>query len=133
MTGDDSLFQRAAFLARIVRKEAKYLASTDQRLFSTPFTAQQAVKLDQDESLSEQIDAFVGRFGRLQDTTGDKLLPALLLLLREQPGGAIDNYDRAERLGFIESVDQWLGGCPRIESLLRKSWIWLYFAILFVK
>lgn len=45
----------------------------------------------------------MGRFGRLQDTLGDKLLPLLLSLLGEKVSSAIDNLDRAERLGFIES------------------------------
>jgi len=50
----------------------------------------------------------VGRFGRLQDTLGDKLLPLLLTALGEKPAAAIDNLDRAERLGWIDSVDTWL-------------------------
>jgi hypothetical protein len=39
---------------------------------------------------------------------GDKFLPQLLLALAEKPGAAIDNLDRAERLGWIESVEAWL-------------------------
>ena len=49
-----------------------------------------------------------GRFGRLQDTLGDKLLPALLVAFGERPGPAIDNRDRAERLGWRESADTWM-------------------------
>ena len=54
------------------------------------------------------MDAFVARFGRLQDTLGDKLLPQLLHALAEPVGPAIDNLNRAERLGWIASVDTWL-------------------------
>ena len=50
----------------------------------------------------------MSRFGRLQDTVGDKLLPALLLALAETPDPAIDNLDKAEKFGFIESADTWL-------------------------
>lgn len=50
----------------------------------------------------------MGRFGRLQDTIGDKLLPALLGALGETPGPAVDNLDRAERWGWIPSADDWL-------------------------
>ena len=46
--------------------------------------------------------------GCLQDNLGDKFLPQLLLALAEKPGAAIDNLDRAERLGWIESVEAWL-------------------------
>ena len=50
----------------------------------------------------------MARFGRLQDTLGDKLLPALLDWLAEPVGPAIDNLNKAERLGWIESVDTWI-------------------------
>ena len=51
------------------------------------------------------MEAFVGRFGRLQDTLGDKLLPAYLAAEGEFPGTALDNLDRAERLGLLPSAD----------------------------
>ena len=50
----------------------------------------------------------MGRFGRLQDTVGDKLLPLLLTVLGEKPSATIDNLDRAERLGLIKSADEWM-------------------------
>ena len=50
----------------------------------------------------------MGRFGRLQDTVGDKLLPLLLTALGEKTSAAIDNLDRAERLGLIKSADEWM-------------------------
>ena len=50
----------------------------------------------------------MGRFARLQDTVGDKLLPVLLTALGDVPAEAIDNLDRAERLGFIVSADEWM-------------------------
>lgn len=50
----------------------------------------------------------MGRFGRLQDTVGDKLLPILLTALGEKTSAAIDNLDRAERLGLLKSADEWM-------------------------
>jgi len=64
--------------------------------------------MEKDPILAERLDAFVSRFGRLQDTVGDKLLPALLSALAETPGPAIDNLDKAEKLGLIESADAWM-------------------------
>ena len=58
--------------------------------------------------LAERVEAFVGRFGRLQDTVGDKLLPILLAALGEKPSAAIDNLDRAERLELLKSADEWM-------------------------
>lgn len=108
MTLDPKIAQRLNFLARVTRKECKHLSSTDQRLFERPFTLEQAMQLETDPDLSERVEAFVGRFGRLQDTVGDKLLPILLAALGETPASAIDNLDRAERLGFLESADEWM-------------------------
>jgi hypothetical protein len=108
MSLDPALSRRLAFLVRVVRKEARHLSTTDTRLFAAPFTSERAASIADDADLAERVEAFVGRFGRLQDTLGDKLLPHMLLAMGETPGAAIDNLDRAERLGLIESADDWL-------------------------
>ena len=108
MTTETNIALRLQFLTRVVRKECQYLATTDQRLFGYAFTLEQATQLEEDPDLAERVEAFVGRFGRLQDTVGDKLLPLLLTALGEKSTAAIDNLDRAERLGLIESADEWM-------------------------
>jgi hypothetical protein len=99
---------RLQFLTRVVRKECRHLITTDQRLFASPFTLEQATQLEEEPDLAERVEAFVGRFGRLQDTVGDKLLPLLLTALGEKSSAAIDNLDRAERLGMLKSADEWM-------------------------
>lgn len=99
---------RLEFLARVTSKECKHLQGTDGRLFGNLFTLEDAQKIEGDPVLAERLDAFVSRFGRLQDTIGDKLLPALLNALGESTGAAIDNLDRAEKLGLIDSADRWM-------------------------
>lgn len=108
MTIPESTRQRLRFLCRVVSKEAKHLSETTERLFSTAFTAERAAALQHDLDLAERVDAFVSRFGRLQDTLGDKLLPTLLSALGENPAPKIDMLDRAERLGLIASSEQWM-------------------------
>ena len=108
MTADPKITLRLQFLTRVVRKECKHLATTDQRLFAGLFTLEQASSLEENPDLAERVEAFVGRFGRLQDTVGDKLLPLLLAALGEKSSAAIDNLDRAERLGLIQSADEWM-------------------------
>ena len=88
--------------------EAGHLQTTDSRLFALPMTPARAATLPTDVDLAERTDAFVARFGRLQDTLADKLLPALLDWLAEPVAAAIDNLNRAERLGWISSVDGWI-------------------------
>jgi hypothetical protein len=96
------------FLAETVIAEAEHLIVTDRRLFSEPMTTERAIRLRTDVDLSERTDAFVARFSRLQDTLADKLLPELLAWLAEPVGPAIDNLNKAERLGWIASVQSWL-------------------------
>lgn len=108
MTPNAMQHPRLCFLLRVVQKECKYLMQTDARLFGPGFTPADAEQLDDTPERAERVEAFVGRFGRLQDTLGDKLLPALLLTVGERSGPAIDNLDRAERFGWL-TVEPWLG------------------------
>ena len=99
---------RLAALARIVEREAKHLATTDTRLFQHLLSTDDIAALETNEDLAERVEAFIGRFGRLQDTLGDKLLPALLARLGDRPAGLLDNLDRAERLGWIKDANRWI-------------------------
>lgn len=107
MTVDTNVRTRLQFLARVIDRERHHLQVTDNRLFPRPFTVDEAKKLGANVELSERAEAFVSRFGRLQDTIGDKLLPAYLTAAGETAGLAVDNLDRAERLGLIDSTEQW--------------------------
>ncbi|MFN7862767.1 MAG: hypothetical protein ACK5N7_05495 [Curvibacter sp.] len=103
-----TLVARLVFLARVTGRESRHLQDTDARLFVAPFTPESARQIAKDAMLAERLDAFVARFSRLQDTLGDKLLPALLDAVGEAPGTAMDNLDRAERFGWIASADHWM-------------------------
>ena len=105
---DTSVVARLQFLCRVVERESGYLQQTDARLFGELALAQTLKQLDIDPLLAERLDAFVSRFGRLQDTVTDKLLPALLQAMAEPRGAALENLDRAEKLGWLDSADQWL-------------------------
>lgn len=100
------MFIKLQTLANIVSKEAKHLDQTAGRLFAKG-DLEWIFCLDQDIDLAERVDAFVGRFGRLQDTVGDKLIPLLLLAEEETLGTALDNLGRAERLGWLPSLMEW--------------------------
>jgi len=56
------------------------------------------------------VDQFVGRFAKLQDAMGAKLLPMILELTKEQ--GDLDAYldklNCLEKIGALPSVDEWL-------------------------
>lgn len=94
-------------LCRVVERERKHLLDTTGRLFVVGFDQGRVAALEADPILAERVEAFVSRFGRLQDTLGDKLIPAVLAALGERLGPVADMLDRAERLGFVTSVDDW--------------------------
>jgi hypothetical protein len=101
--------ERVVFLLETVQLEAEHLQGTDGRLFAVPITAERAVTLRDDADLAERLDALVARFAWLQDTAGDKLLPALLARVGEPVGSALDNLDRAARLGLLRvDAEAWL-------------------------
>ena len=109
--------EKLRFLAETVLAEVALLRITDARLFAIPMDAQRATTLRQDIDLAERVDAFVARFGRLQDTVGDKLLPGVLVWLAEPVGPAIDNLARAERLGWVGSAADWLE-CRQLRNFM---------------
>jgi len=93
----------------VVSREAKHLNYSYSRLYSTGNIDQAWVKrLETDPELAERLEAFVSRFGRMQDTIADKLIPRWLLALAETPGSQIETLNKAEKLGVVESVEQWL-------------------------
>jgi len=100
--------ERLDFLCRVVKKEIQHLQYSAKKVFKGGFNEERARQIANDEELAEQIEAFTSRFCRLQDTIGDKLLPAWLDMLGEKKGVAIDNLDKAERIGVLPSVEQWL-------------------------
>jgi hypothetical protein len=81
----------------VIDRETRHLAQTDQRLFANGLSRRVLETLENQPELAEPVEAFVSRFSRLQDSLGDKLLPALLSLAGETPRTALENLDRAEK------------------------------------
>jgi len=100
--------ERLTFLRRVVDKEIRHLNYSALKVFHEPFTVERAKQLNTNEELAEQLEAFTSRFCRLQDTLGDKLLPTWLDILEEKTPVAIDNLDKAEKIGVLPSVELWL-------------------------
>ena len=110
MSSDPTNRGRLLFLADVVQKERQHLAFTANRLFpeGRAVTAEVVESWVADPEVTERMDAFVARFSRLQDTLGDKLLPALLRFTGEHVGPAVDNLNRAEKFGWIDSAEDWM-------------------------
>ena len=99
---------RLHFLIKIAKRELQHLEYSQSQVFFEAFTREKAKNLIQNEPLAEKLEAFVSRFCRLQDTLGDKLLPALLKILQEPIGANLDNLNRAEKLGILPSAENWI-------------------------
>ena len=91
-------------LTRITAKEVRYLEQVVNKLRLMNIDLAWVESLENSEDHSVTLDAFVARFGRLQDTLGDKLLPALLRLNLEKVGSQLDNLFRGVKFGWIESA-----------------------------
>ena len=98
-------------LMQLVEKETVHL----QQIIHRFFEEQEIITLEWlREKLTtangvDQLESFSAKFSRLQDTLGDKLLPLFLKLSAEPIGTAIENLNRAEKLGLIMDTQQWLG------------------------
>ncbi len=103
--------ERLRQLLELTAKEDRNLMEVRQRLLGgqTRVDASWLQKTLQTPEGIDRLESFGAKFARLQDTLVDKLLPVLLVQLGEHPGAAIDNLNRAERLGLIDDVDQCLG------------------------
>ena len=100
--------ERLSFLVRVVGKEVIHLEYADEQAFSPPLTLDAVEGLDSNPPLALKIEAFTSRFCRLQDTVGDKLLPALLKALGEPASALLINLNKAEKYGWLDSADQWV-------------------------
>lgn len=118
-THDPEQLRRQALLA-MIEKECHWLLRADKRLFEHAIDADWLQKLESDDAASETLEAFVSRFGRLQDNLGDKLIPAMLRALAEKTGSALDNLNRAEKLGVLWSAKEWLAARNLRNSLVHE-------------
>jgi uncharacterized protein with HEPN domain len=105
--------RRLQRLLELVAREEEHLLGVIDRLFPAADEAQLSTSwlagiLATPEGI-DRLESFVGKFSRMQDTMMDKLLPAFLEAVGERTGTALDNLNRAQRLGLVTDPDQWLG------------------------
>lgn len=115
-----NLAAKQAHLRRVVIKECSYLIYTAEKLNQIDPQFHWLDELEQNPELTEKLDAFVSRFCRLQDTLGDKLLPVYLAMQLEPIGTVLDNLNRAEKLGLIPSVADWIEARSLRNSLVHE-------------
>jgi hypothetical protein len=114
--------EAARIALNLAEREAAHLRYTYETLFSEPINRAWVEKLTNREDLAEKIDAFVGRFGRLQDHIGEKLLPAFARLLGGQPKSLLDTLAYAERMGWVSSGEEFIGA-RKLRNLLVHEYM----------
>ena len=115
---------RLAKLFDLVARQDQQLQAVRSRLLSSciqPDSKWLVAILATDTGI-DQLESFNAKFSRMQDTVIDKLLPLLLKAAGETPLAAIDNLNRAERLGFISDTNAWLE-MRRLRNLLVHEYI----------
>ena len=103
-----SPLDRFLYTLEIVHREGQHLAYSWKHLYSQQIDSEWVNELQIAPQKAEQMEAFISRFGRMQDTIAGKLLPRWLISLEEIPGSQIEILNRAERLGVVDDVERWL-------------------------
>lgn len=106
----------------LAERQVAHLRYTCDTLFSEPIDRAWVEKLDKREDLAEKIEAFVGRFGRLQDRIGEKLLPAFARLLGSETRSLVDGLAYAERMGWLASGEEFIGA-RKLRNLLIHEYL----------
>jgi len=114
--------ENALLALGLAKKEVSHLAYTHRTLFAQPISLEWVQSLEKREDLAEKIDAFVGRFGRLQDHIGEKLIPRFAALLGSTPKSLLDNLAYAEKMGWIENAEDFVG-TRKLRNLLVHEYM----------
>jgi len=112
--------QPALLALDLARKEAKHLRYSQTTLFALPIDLAWVQRLDAHPELAEKVEAFVSRFGRLQDHLGEKLLPRMAALVGENSKTLLDTLATAEKLDLLTSADAFIAAHRLRNALVHE-------------
>ncbi len=112
--------QAAALALNLANKEAAHLRYSQSTLFALPIDLEWVQALPQRPELAEKVEAFVSRFGRLQDHLGEKLLPRFAALVGESGRTFLDTLAFAERAGVLVSADAFIAARKLRNALVHE-------------
>lgn len=92
----------------LAKREAKHLRYSQATLFALSIDLAWVQSLEDQPEIAEKVEAFVSRFGRLQDHLGEKLLPRTLALVGEKSKTLLDTLAVAEKLELLTSSDDFV-------------------------
>lgn len=112
----------ALLALELARKESDHLRYSYRTLFEQPIDAAWVARLAEDHEMAEKIEAFMSRFGRLQDHIGEKLVPRFAALLGEAPKSMLDTLIYAERMGWVQSAEEFFS-TRKLRNLLVHEYM----------
>ena len=104
----------------LARKEAEHLRYSQSTLFALPIDLAWVQSLASQPELAEKVEAFVSRFGRLQDHIGGKLLPRYAALVSEPAKTQLDTLALAERVGLLNNADVFIAARALRNALVHE-------------
>ncbi len=104
----------------LARREAKHLRYSQSTLFALPIDLVWVQALGSRPDVAEKVEAFVSRFGRLQDHLGDKLLPRFAALVGENSKTLLDALAVAEKTDLVVSADAFIAARKLRNALVHE-------------
>lgn len=104
----------------LAHKEAGHLRYSQVTLFAQPIDLVWVQTLSDRPEVAEKVEAFVSRFGRLQDHLGDKLLPRMAALVGENSKTLMDALAIAEKTELLVSADAFIAARRLRNALVHE-------------
>jgi hypothetical protein len=114
--------QNALLALELARKEVVHLRYTHSTLFALSLDVHWVQRLSENNALAEKVEAFVSRFGRLQDHIGEKLVPRFAALVGESPKSLLDVLAFAEKMQWVQSAETFIGA-RKLRNLLVHEYM----------
>jgi len=106
----------------LARKAVQRLRYSQQTLFTQSIDVNWVQQLSQNDDQAEKVEAFVSRFGRLQDYIGEKLVPRFATLLGESPKSMLDMMVYAEKMQWINNAEEFFS-IRKLRNLLIHEYM----------
>jgi hypothetical protein len=104
----------------LANKKALHLRYSQTTLFAMRIDLAWVKDLGVQAVLAEKVEAFVSRFGRLQDHIGEKLLPSYAALMGESPKTLIDTLAFAERAEVLRDANAFIASRRLRNALIHE-------------
>lgn len=112
----------ALLALELAKKEMAHLLYTHQTLYGQTIDLKWVKALAKRQDLAEKVDAFVSRFGRLQDQIGEKLIPRFIALSGGKSKSLLDALAYAEKMGWMDSAEAFVS-VRKLRNLLVHEYM----------